>query len=153
MPDILLPGHRTPEFRIDYPLLDNEIDFDQNNDGYGVLLFWDKASSQDVFETLEKYLDRIDEFKTLGASLIGFTNAKTDQPYVFDTDGHERILFANKSSIQETTHRFGVLSAQKIIQPTVYLVGPGNLIRKVYTADQYPTLPNPAMILRAQFGK
>ena len=91
MPFNLLPGHQAPEFHLVDPVSHTEIELSQNIDGYGVLLFWDEASPHELFETIEKYLERIDEFMNLEASLIGFSNAKTDQPYVFDTDGHEKI--------------------------------------------------------------
>ena len=149
MPFNLLPGHQAPDFHLVDPVSHAEIELSQNTDSYGVLLFWDEASPHELFETIEKYLERIDEFKNLEASLIGISNARTELIPISNIDDRSRIFFAEISSAQETAYRFGVLSAEEIIQPVVFLLGPGKLIRKVYPADQYPTLPNPAMTLRA----
>jgi len=138
---ILQPGLITPDFSLPVSNLTGNKSLSDYADQKIVLLFFPANSSQGLIDQLTNFHSKTSDFEAQGARLLAISKMPQsgqdiDFPILNDSTG-------------ETAAKYGCISSEGEIEPTVFVVDEDRLVRRVYESAKYPNLPNPAMVLRA----
>ncbi len=106
-----------------------------------VLIFLPAGLPDALVEQLTNFQVKAPDFESQGAQLLAISNTPQF------TQGLDFPILNDLT--RETAARYGCVSPEGEVQPTVFVVDEERLIRRVYESAKYPHLPNPAMVLRA----
>jgi len=150
MSTVLQPGIQARDFVLTAASLGCEVSINEHSDKKVVLVFFAASFDDSLLEQLTKYQARMPGFEGQDTLVLGISDAAEDELKRFSEDeGIEFRLLSDSKPIGATSKNYGVISADQLVLPTVFVIDKGGLIRRVYESSKYPNLPNPAMVTRA----
>ena len=146
----LQPGIKAPSFVLPAANLEGDVSLDGHQGQNVVLVFFPSSMEVDLVEQLAKFQGKAPDFQGQGAVAIGISNASLEDLEKLSTErGIAFPLLTDSNPPGATASEYGVLFEDGGVLPTVFVADDQGLIRRVYEADKYPNLPNPAMVVRA----
>ena len=146
----LQPGIKAPSFVLPAANLEGDVSLDGHQGQNVVLVFFPSSMEEDLVEQLAKFQGKAPDFQGQSAVAIGISNASLEDLKKLSTErGIEFPLLTDSNPPGATASEYGVLFEDGGVLPTVFVADDQGLIRRVYEADKYPNLPNPAMVVRA----
>lgn len=146
----LQPGIKAPSFVLPAANLEGDVSLDGHQGQNVVLVFFPSSMEEDLVEQLAKFQGKAPDFQGQSAVAIGISNASLEDLEKLSTErGIAFPLLTDSNPPGATASEYGVLFEDGGVLPTVFVADDQGLIRRVYEADKYPNLPNPAMVVRA----
>jgi peroxiredoxin len=103
----------------------------------------------DRSEALQRFQARLEDFAAYDCTVIGISSAAPEVLSQFAIEyGLTFSLYSDNSPEGYAAHLYGTCDQEGKPQNAVLLLDEGGLVRRVYEAEQYPELPNPAMCIR-----
>jgi len=147
---LLPPGMVAPAFELPAANRDGAISNTSYEGQIVVLLFWPANPEAALIDQLAQYEGKLDQFAAHNARLIGISAAEKDE--LNQLSEQQQISFpllSDSSPPLAISTRYGLVAADNILSPALFILDEAGLVRRVYEPSKYPHLPNPAMVLRA----
>jgi protein-disulfide isomerase/peroxiredoxin len=149
MSRILQPGIKAPLFGLPGTLGDI-ISLKMYRGQTVVLIFFAFPPDDEQLDQLTSFQNKLSDFEGQGAALIGVCDAAAEAlRHLAEEKGIHFPLGCEVAPAQAVSASFGAISPEGDIAPSVLVIDGDGLIRRVYEAEHYPSLPNPMMVLRA----
>ncbi len=150
MIEVLQPGIKTPNFVLPAANWGSEVCIREHLGKKVVLVFFPSDSEDTLIEHLVRFQDKVSSFEEQGAIVIGISDAAEDDLKSLAKERDVAFpLLIDSSPSGAIAKSYGVFSKEQEILPTVFVVDSEGLIRRVYESTKYPSLPEPAMVVRA----
>lgn len=145
---ILQPGIKAPEFTLPAVNRAQEAISSRYAAGVSVLIFFEAAISEQRISQLREYQERLKDFETRKIQLLGITNASSEAIAQLTAENSLDFPILYSEPTGGPAASYGVMESGQIL-PSVVVVDPEGLIRRVFEPDPEEGLPNPARVLRA----
>ncbi|GAB4547410.1 MAG: hypothetical protein Kow0063_42090 [Anaerolineae bacterium] len=146
----LQPGIQTPNFTLPATCGEGELSLEQQRGQNVILVFFPAGPAEELLAQLRQFQARLGDFEGQGAVLMGISDAALhDLKRLSSETGVTFPLLSDSSPPGVTARAYGLLGQDQRVRPGVFIADEEGLIRRVYEADAYPNLPNPAMVARA----
>ncbi len=150
MSRVLQPGIKAPLFRLPDAISGHVIPLETYQGQNVVLILFPSAPDSDLLGQLTRFQDKLSDFEGLGAALIGVCDAAAEAlRHLSEEKGIQFPLGCDVDPAQAVSASYKAISPEGNIAPSVLVIDGDGLIRRVYEAAHYPSLPNPMMVLRA----
>jgi peroxiredoxin len=150
MKTVLQPGITAPNFALSAANLVAQVSIEQHRGKSMVIVFFPSSFEADLHDRLIEYENQGARFEEHDAVVIGISDAMVDDLRQLSNQKNIGFLLLSDSAPScAIAARYGVVSTDQALLPTVFIVDQDGLIRRVYEASQYPDLPKPAMVVRA----
>lgn len=151
MTRVLQPGIAAPSLGLLDDRSGREVSQREHTGRKVVLIFFPTGPDGSLAEQLGAYQARAPAFEEQGASLWGASDASENELKRLAEDQDIKFgLVSDPNPPGAITRNYGAISADgQSVLPTVFVIDEDGLIRRVYESTKYPSLPNPAMVLRA----
>jgi len=116
-----------------------------------ILVFFPTSPNSPLVEQLGEYQARVPTFEEQGVLLLGVSDASENELKSLSANqGIEFGLVSDSNPPGAISRDYGAISSDgQSVLPTVFVIDGDGLIRRVYESTKYPSLPNPAMVMRA----
>jgi peroxiredoxin/protein-disulfide isomerase len=150
MSRVLQPGIKAPLFRLPDAISGHIISLKTYHGQNVVLIFFPSAPDDDLLGQLTSFQNKLSDFEGQGAALIGVCDAAAEAlRHLAEEKGIHFPLGCDVDPAQAVSASYGAISPEGNIAPSVLVIDGDGLIRRIYEAAHYPSLPNPMMVLRA----
>lgn len=150
MSRVLQPGIKAPLFRLPGAISGHIISLKTYHGQNVVLIFFPSAPDDDLLGQLTSFQNKLSDFEGQEAALIGVCDAADEaMRRLLEEKGIQFPLARDVNPAQGVTASYGAICPDGSISPTVFVIDGDGLIRRIYEAAHYPSLPNPMMVLRA----
>jgi len=149
MVGVLKPGITAPDFILSAINLTAQVSLEELAGKLIVLLFIPSNFVTDSNNTILQFEEKRADFDEHNTVVLGITDADENDLKLFTANTMTFPLLFDQCHVVSISSKYGTISKEGMIQPTVFLIDEQKTIRKVYESSKYPNLPNPAMIIRA----
>jgi protein-disulfide isomerase/peroxiredoxin len=144
------PGVKAPLFELPDAISGDVVSLEMAQGKTVVLIFFPFPLDDELLDQLVRFQDKLSDFEGQGAGLIGVCDAATEVlGHLAEETGIQFPLGCGGDPARAVSANYGAISCEGNIAPSVLVIDGGGLIRRVYEAAHYPSLPNPMMVLRA----
>jgi peroxiredoxin len=149
MSRVLQPGVQAPLFKLPDATSGHIVSL-ETYQGQTVVLIFFPPPDDELLGQLTSFQTKLSDFEGLGAVLVAICDAAAEAlGHLAEEKGIQFPLGCDVNPAQAVSASFGAISAEGNIAPRVLVIDGDGLIRRVYEAAHYPSLPNPMMVLRA----
>lgn len=150
MSQSLQPGIQAPDFTLPVTNAEGRLSLAQQRGKNVILVFFPSDPGQGLLEQLKKFQEKMADFEGQGAVVLGISDAPLHDLKRLSTEaGITFPLLTDSNPPGATARAYGLPDQDQRLLPGVFIADEEGLIRRVYEADAYPDLPNPAMVARA----
>lgn len=147
---MLQPGVCAPDFTLPAVNSSEPVSLAQLHGRPVALVFFPSEVNTDLASRLAAFAKMETRFEELDAAVIGVSDAPISSLQRLAERWKIGFpLLSDSSPPGKTSAQYGVVAPGGEILPAVFVADAEGLIRRVYEATRYPTLPNPAMVARA----
>jgi protein-disulfide isomerase/peroxiredoxin len=145
MAGVLQPGIKAPHFSLPAANSGRFVSIEEHAGRYVVLILFPSSLDDDFTGRLGEFQDKLSDL-----AIIGISDAtERELRHLAQEKDIRFALLSDANPAAGTCKQYGAISAAEIVSPTVLVVDDEGLIRRVYEASRYPSLPNPMMVKRA----
>jgi len=145
---LLQPGQQAPDF--EFTSSDHGLVRLEDFHGKMTTLIFLAQPIEERAEALRRFQERLSDFSDRGYGVVVVSPEQTDALSAFarNNEFNFHILSSFQTGIS-VAYLYGASDDSGHTENAVFLLDEAGLVRRTYSNDQYPDLPNPAICLRA----
>lgn len=149
---LLQPGQRAPHFRLPSVNMETDATLDGGAGRPSIVIFVPTGASDSVLQRLGQFQARFWTEDAEAPNLVCISDSSVEELRQLSQSASIRFALASDPTPQRgVCESYGVLVLGHVF-PTVFVIDPTGIVRRVYEGTQYPDLPNPSMVARALFN-